>query len=101
MSLGGKVSIVFGVGHEVQPLPFVGRSRAVCANNSRPAGVAFSFHVCKYTVEPTVSNCRLNLFAKACCRAALLNKTEPDGPQVALVGLAALLPGLAEGLARA
>jgi hypothetical protein len=88
------------VGHPEQSLPDVVRTRAVCAQYRRPAGVTFSFQVCEYTIEPTEPDSVFNLFAKHNDRAALPDKPEEFGPEVSHVVVATLLPGLAERLAR-
>jgi hypothetical protein len=71
----------------------------VCAQHRRPAGVASSFQVCRYSIEPTFSNRCRNLFPKDDVRAALADEIEEDWPEVALVSLGELLSGAAEGLA--
>jgi hypothetical protein len=40
------------VGHEVQPLPEVGRSNPRCAKIERPDGVVLSFQIRRNNVEP-------------------------------------------------
>ena len=88
-----------GLGHPIQSFTDMGRADAVCAQYCRPAGVAFRFQVCRYSIEPTFSNRACNLLPKDNVRAALADKVEEHGPQVALVGLAELLACVAEGLA--
>lgn len=89
------------VGHPVQPLSDVWCARAVCAQYSRPAGVAFSFQVAKYSIEPPVPNRSFNLLANDCVRAALSNEPKEFRPDVPIVGPAFLLARCAERLAGA
>jgi hypothetical protein len=88
-----------GVRHPVQPLPDVRRTDAVCAQYNRPAGVAFIFQVCRYSIEPTVSNRALNLLTKDRVRAALPDEPEEIRPQVPFVLLAFPFAGNRERLA--
>jgi len=53
-----------GVTHEEQPLPDVRRTDARSAEISRPEGVARSFHVSLYKVEPSEAVFARNLLAK-------------------------------------
>jgi hypothetical protein len=66
-----------------------------------PDGVVFSFQVCLYSIEPTVSNRAFNLLTKDAVRATLADEPVKLGPEMPLVGLAFLLPRRAKGLARA
>ena len=66
-----------------------------------PDGVALSFQVSTYKVEPREASRARNLLAKDDWRAALSDETEPLGPEVALVGEAEAPAGGAEGLAGA
>ena len=59
----------------------------MCAQYGRPAGVAFCFQVCRYSIEPSVTNRACNLLAKDMLRAALADEIEEHGPEVAFVGL--------------
>ena len=77
------------------------RADAVCAQYGVPDGVTDSFQVCLYSIDPTVLNRARNLFAKDVLRAALRDKPEEVGPEVALVGIAFLLARGAVGLAGA
>jgi hypothetical protein len=79
----------------------VGRTDAVCAQYCRPDGVAFSFHVCANSIEPTEPNRAFNLFAKHAFRAALADEPGKYRPEVAVVGCAFALAGGGEGLAGA
>lgn len=72
----------------------------MCAQYRRPAGVAFSLQVCRYSIEPPVPNRACNLLPKDMLRAALADEVEEDGPEVALVGLSESFSGCAEWLAR-
>jgi hypothetical protein len=76
----------------------MGRADAVCAQYVRPAGVAFSFQVSEYSIEPAVPNRCFNLLSKDNCRAALADEPEHFGPEVAGVGSALLLARRAEWL---
>jgi hypothetical protein len=58
---------------------------AVCAQYDRPAGVAFSFQIREYSVEPTVANRTFNLFAKDNPRMALADEPEHFRPEMPLV----------------
>jgi hypothetical protein len=66
-----------------------------------PNGVAFSFQVCLYSIEPPVPNRFFNLFTKNNVRATLANEAEEGWPEVAFVGLGFLLARCREGLAGA
>jgi hypothetical protein len=66
---------------------------AVCAQYDRPAGVTFSFQVCRYSIEPSVAHRAFNLLAKDDVRAALADEAEELGPQVPLVGSAFAFAG--------
>jgi hypothetical protein len=57
----------------------------MCAQNDRPAGVVFRFHVCEYSIEPPHANRALNLLSKDDCRAALADEVEHGWPEVAVV----------------
>ena len=99
-------SFAFGVCHGVfrdpiQSLATMGRADAVCAQYARPDGVAFCFHVCVYSIEPTVPNRAFNLFAKDDVRAALRNETGEDWPQMPLVVDSMVFAGTGEWLAGA
>jgi hypothetical protein len=77
------------------------RPEAVCAEYDRPAGVTFSFQVCRYSIEPTLANRARNLFAKYNARAALADEIEEDGPEVPGIGLGESFPRRGERLAGA
>ena len=59
----------------------------MCAQYGRPAGVAFRFQVCRYSIKPAVTNRACNLLPIDLLRAALADEIEEDGPKVAFVGL--------------
>ena len=61
------------------------RAEARSAGIHRPAGVARSFQVRRYKVEPCKSVTACNLLAKDCDRPALADKMEERGPQMPLV----------------
>jgi len=90
-----------GVGHPVESLADMRRTDAVCPQYRRPAGVAFSFQVCEYSIEPAEPNRSLNLLTKHCCRSALADEPGELGPEVAFVGVAAPLACAGERLAGA
>jgi hypothetical protein len=78
--------------HPVQSLSDVRRADAVCAQYRRPAGVAFSFQVSLYSIEPPLPNRSFNLLTKDCVRAALADEIEEDGPEMTGVGLCETFP---------
>ena len=90
-----------GVGQPVESLPDVRCPDAVCAQYRSPAGVAFSFQVSTYSIEPPFPNRAFNLFAKHSVRAALRDEIVEHGPEVAGVFGAALLASGGERLAGA
>ena len=90
-----------GVGHPVESLPDVRCPDAVCAQYRSPAGVAFSFQVSTYSIEPPFPNRAFNLFAKHNVRAALRDEIVEHGPEVAGVGGSELLASGTERLAGA
>jgi hypothetical protein len=57
----------------------------MCAQYGRPAGVAFCFQVCRYSIEPSVPNRACNLFTKDLLRAALADEVKEGGPEVPFV----------------
>jgi hypothetical protein len=63
-----------GVGQPVEALSDVGRAEARRAGINRPEGVARSFHVSLYKVEPTKAVFACNLLASDDWRAALLDE---------------------------
>jgi len=77
-----------GVGHPVHPLSDMRRADAVCAQYDRPAGVAFAFQVCEYSIEPSVPNRACNLLTNDAVRAALADEPEHLRPQVPFVARA-------------
>jgi hypothetical protein len=88
VSVAGLPAI--GVGHEPEPVSDVERADARSRDTTRPDGVTFSFQVIAKTVEPSVSNRALNLFAKDDDRAALAYEPKPRRPKVARIGAASL-----------
>jgi hypothetical protein len=93
-------SDLWGLRHEVQSVSEVRRTDPRSRNTDSPEAIAFSLQVILNKIEPSVFNCAFNLFAKDNVRSALLNKFEPCGPKVALVGNAFTGASNAEGLAR-
>lgn len=79
----------------------MGRPEARSAQISRPDGVARSFQVSRYKVEPTEAVLARNLLSKDDWRAALLDEIIERGPEVPLVISPASLACRAERLARA
>jgi len=73
------------VGNEVQPLPDVGRTRAVCSQYRLRNGVLFRFHVSTNKVEPAMSNRCCNLLTKDDSRATLADEAMPLRPEVTRV----------------
>ena len=63
-----------GVTHPVQSLSDVRRAEARSAGIDCPAGVARSFQVSRYKVEPSEAVLACNLLAKDDWRAALFDK---------------------------
>ena len=90
-----------GVGHPVEPLSDVRCADAVCSQYGRPAGVAFAFQVCRYSIEPALADRACNLLAKDQLRAALADEPEERGPEVARVGVTESFAGVAVRLAGA
>jgi hypothetical protein len=82
-------------------LPDMGRADARSAEINRPAGVARSFQVSLYKVEPTKSVLARNLLAKDDCRATLSDEVEEGRPKVPLVSKPSSFARRAERLARA
>lgn len=77
------------------------RTEARSRDTGRCDGVADSFQVSLNKVEPAVADRGFNLLTKDCRRLSLLDKLEPDGPQVPFICGALLLSGGAERLAGA
>jgi len=96
------LSCALGVGQPcsgpVEPLSDVRRAEARSAGIDRPDGVARSFQVSVYKVEPTEAVLACNLLAKDDVRAALRDEAEEVGPEMSLVVEAASLAGGAERL---
>jgi hypothetical protein len=76
------------------------RSDARSRQIGGPDGIAKSFQVSSYSIEPRDAIAARNLFAKDRCRRALADEPPKLGPQVPLVGFAFPLAGFAERLAR-
>jgi hypothetical protein len=92
-------SLAWVVGHEPQAASEVRRADARSRQYRRPDGVARSFQVIRHKIEPSVSNRRLNLFAKEDRRPALADEPEPDGPEMARVGESSMSSGTGKALA--
>lgn len=71
---------------------------AMCAEYDRPEGVIRSFQVCRYSIEPTMSNRAFNLFTKDDVRATLVNEVKECWPEMPLIFNSFLFPGGTEGL---
>jgi hypothetical protein len=84
-----------------EPLSDVRRPDARSAQINRPAGVARSFQVSVYKVEPTEAVLARNLLAKDDWRAALADEVEEGRPEVPLVSEPCAFACRAERLARA
>jgi hypothetical protein len=84
---------------EEEPLSDVRGPDARSAEIDRPDGVARTFQVSVYSVEPSEAVLARNLFSKDDWRAALADETEPSRPEVALVVEPSSLSGRGEGLA--
>lgn len=72
--------MLVGVGHPVQSLSDVRRTDARRAEIDRPEGVARSFQVSVYKVEPSKSVFARNLLTKDDWRAALPDEVMECGP---------------------
>jgi len=103
--LACRKSRAAGVGHplcdEEEPLSDVRGADARSAEIDRPDGVARTFQVSVYSVEPSEAVARRNLLSKDDWRAALADETEPGRPEVALVSEPCTLARAAERLAGA
>ena len=86
---------------EEEPLSDVRGADARSAQIDRPDGVARTFQVSVYSVEPSEAVLARNLLSKDDWRAALADEIEPGGPEVALVSEPSTLPGGGKGLAGA
>jgi hypothetical protein len=92
---------VFGVGHEVKPVPDVRSAEARSAGIDRPDGVIRCFQVSANKVEPSKSVRACNLLAKDNVRSALANEPRPVRPEMALITESSRAPRCTEGLAGA
>jgi hypothetical protein len=91
--------VFHGFRNPPEPLSDMGRADARSAEINRPAGVARSFQVSLYKVEPTEAVLARNLLAKDDWRAALADEMEPAGPYVPLVSKPCTFARRAERLA--
>jgi hypothetical protein len=80
-----SASALVGVGHPVQPLADVRRTDARSAEIRRPEGVARSFQVSVYKVEPSESVLARNLLTHDDARVALFDEVMERRPKVPLV----------------
>lgn len=71
---------VLGVGHPIKSLSDVRGADARRAGISRPDGVALSFQVSLYKVEPSEAVRARYLLTKDEVRSALADEMEPGGP---------------------
>jgi hypothetical protein len=94
-------SRVVGVTHPPQSLSDVRGADARSAQIGSPCGVARSFQVSLYKVEPAEAVLARNLLSKDNWRAALCNEPEELWPEVSGVGKAGSLSGCAKRLAGA
>lgn len=84
-----------------EPLSDMGRADARSAEIDRPAGVARSFQVSLYKVEPSEAVLARNLFAKDDARPELCDEVVEGWPKVPLVSKPAAFACRAERLAGA
>jgi hypothetical protein len=68
------------VGHPVQSVPDVRSADARSRERNGPEGVAHSFQICLYKVDPRPDVRACNLLTKHDWRAALLDEVVPGGP---------------------
>jgi hypothetical protein len=66
----------------------------VCAQYTRPNGVAFSFQVSTNSIEPALPNRSFNLLTKHALRARLADEPEHFGPEVSRIVIAFALTRL-------
>jgi hypothetical protein len=95
------LSIVLGVGHPPQTLPDVRSADARSAQIDRPCGVARSFQISAYTVEPGETCSACHLLANDDRRPDGCDQAVHLGPEVPFIFGPCSLAGVAEGLARA
>lgn len=88
-----------GVGREVQSLSDMRGLDARSAQIGRPDGVVRTFQISRNNIQPGEAILACNLLAKDDWRATLADEAGEDGPEMALVFRAALLPRCAERLA--
>jgi hypothetical protein len=79
-AFGPPLGVGQPLGHPVEALSDMRRADARRAGIRRPDGVALSFQVSLYKVEPTEAVRARYLFAKDDCRAELPDEMEPGGP---------------------
>jgi hypothetical protein len=91
-------SAACGVGHPVEALSDVRSADARRAQISRCAGVARSFQVSLYKVEPLEAIFACNLLAKDDWRPALADESKELGPEMSLVGKSGAFTGGAKRL---
>lgn len=84
----------------IEALPLLRGADACRTGIDRCDGVARSFQVIEYNVEPSRSVRTRNLFANDNVRLALLNETEESGPEMTVVVEPSAQPGSTERLAR-
>jgi hypothetical protein len=94
-------SRVVGVTHPVQSLSDVRRADARSAQIGGPSGVARSFQVSAYKVEPSEAVLACNLLAKDDWRAALFDEVVEGWPEVPLVSKPSAFACIGERLTRA
>jgi len=98
-------SLAAGVGHcvdtdrdPVESLSDVRRADGRSAQICRRAGVHLAFQVSENNVEPVERSLSRNLLSTNDCRVTLLDKIEPDRPEVAFIGKTLTGSREAEGL---
>jgi hypothetical protein len=87
------------VGHPPQTLPDVGRADARSAEIDRPCGVALTFQISAYTVEPGETCPACHLLANDDRRPEGCDQAVHLGPEVPFICGSSLLASSAEGLA--
>ena len=91
-------SFAVAVGHNPDPLPTVRSIDGTSRNTKRPCGVLTGFQVRKHSVEAHL-NVSSNILSKHPTGPAFSHEPIHFRPEVAVIFLAALLPGDTKGLA--
>ena len=88
-----------GVGHNPHSISSVRGVEGASWNNNRPCGVPFAFQLRKHIVECHLDDSS-NILCKDPTGSCFFNNAEHFRPEVTVIFLASLLPGLTEWLAR-